>query len=165
MRAIGIVTLGWLGLAGCTSILGIQPHELAAADGGDRPADDSGSGSGSGGSSSGGSSGSSSGTSPETDAGEDADAAGLCTPGATICNGNTPQACVAGAWQSQTPCGGTKPLCSNGECGSFRVTGGIRSTAPVPPGDGGIRLVAGGFELGTRACDEAGVCVTGGIVP
>jgi hypothetical protein len=46
------------------------------------------------------------------------------------------------------------------------VTGGIRSSAPVPPADGGgVRLVSGGFELGPRACDEAGVCVTGGIVP
>jgi hypothetical protein len=48
--------------------------------------------------------------------------------------------------------------------GALHVTGGIRSTG-VAAGDAGIRLVAGGFELGTRTCNDAGVCVTGGIVP
>jgi hypothetical protein len=45
------------------------------------------------------------------------------------------------------------------------LNGGIRSTAPIPAGAVGIRLVAGGFELGPRRCDTARMCVTGGIVP
>jgi hypothetical protein len=93
----------------------------------------------------------------------DASDSGICATGESTCRGGTPQQCVAGAWQSQTPCGGSTPTCSNGVCGTYRSIGGIRST--VPTGGGGVRLASGGFELGTRSCDEAGVCVTGGIVP
>jgi hypothetical protein len=88
-----------------------------------------------------------------------------CTEGSLQCSGNTPQQCVSCAWQSQTACSGSLPVCSNGVCGTYRATGGIRSTAPVPSGDAGIHLVSGGFELGTRSCNDAGMCVTGGIVP
>ena len=49
--------------------------------------------------------------------------------------------------------------------GTLTLNGGIRTTAPIPAGGGAIRLVAGGFELGPRSCDAAGLCVTGGIVP
>jgi hypothetical protein len=52
-----------------------------------------------------------------------------------------------------------------GASGPRTLSGGIRSTAPPPPGDGGIRLVAGGLERGPRNCNGAGLCVTGGIVP
>jgi hypothetical protein len=101
---------------------------------------------------------------PGPDAG---DASGGCTPGALQCSGSTPQACVAGVFQSQTPCSGAKPLCSNGVCGSYIVSGGIRSTVPAGgAGDAGtIRLVEGAFEVGARTCTSQGVCVTGGIVP
>jgi hypothetical protein len=89
-----------------------------------------------------------------------------CSPGAAQCAGNTPRICSSsGAWQTQPACGGTTPVCSNGICSSYRVTGGLRSTAPVPPGSTGIRLLAGGFEMGARACNDAGLCVTGGIIP
>jgi hypothetical protein len=88
-----------------------------------------------------------------------------CSVGSLQCSGSTPQQCVSCAWQSQTACSGSTPVCSNGICGTFRATGGIRSTAPVPSGDAGIHLVAGGFERGTRTCVDGGVCVTGGIVP
>jgi hypothetical protein len=90
---------------------------------------------------------------------------GVCAAGSLMCNGNTPQRCVVGSWQNLTPCAGVTPTCSNGLCGAFRTMGGIVSTAPVPLADGGLRLVSGGFEIGTRTCDQAGVCVTGGIVP
>jgi hypothetical protein len=90
----------------------------------------------------------------------------VCAAGDLMCNGGTPQECVDGGWQNQTPCSGATPVCSNGVCGTYRTTGGIRSTGALPlPGDGGIRLVAGGFEIGTRTCNAAGLCVTGGIVP
>lgn len=52
-----------------------------------------------------------------------------------------------------------------GANGARTLSGGIRSSAPSPVGGSGIRLVAGGFELGSRTCDGAGLCVTGGIVP
>jgi hypothetical protein len=99
------------------------------------------------------------------DAGSDvlADGGG-CAAGAQQCNANAPQTCIGGTWQNQAPCGGSTPVCSNGICGAYRATGGLRSTAPAP-GAGSIRLVAGGFEIGGRACDAQGVCVTGGIVP
>jgi hypothetical protein len=106
-----------------------------------------------------------------SDAGEpgadSGDASGGCTPGALQCSGSTPQACVAGVFQNQTPCSGAKPLCSNGVCGSYIVAGGIRSTVPAGgAGDAGtIRLVEGAFEVGARSCTTQGVCVTGGIVP
>jgi hypothetical protein len=100
----------------------------------------------------------------ETDAGG-VDSA-VCAAGDLMCNGGTPQECVDGGWQNQTPCTGATPVCSNGVCGTYRTTGGIRSTGALPlPGDAGIRLVAGGFEIGTRTCNPAGLCVTGGIVP
>jgi hypothetical protein len=89
---------------------------------------------------------------------------GVCSAGSTRCMGNTPQTCVAGSWQSQTPCSGTTPVCSNGACSTYRVTGGIRSTAPATSGSG-VHLVSGGFELGARSCTAQGLCVTGGIVP
>jgi hypothetical protein len=102
-----------------------------------------------------------------SDAGEDAgDGATGCTTGALQCNGNTPQTCTGGAWVSQTACGGATPLCSNGVCGTYIVTGGVRSTAPTPAADAGsVHLVSGGFEVGARTCTAQGVCVTGGIVP
>jgi hypothetical protein len=140
-------------LAGCNTLLGIDDHELATAVGDDAGAVD--------------------GPSPSADSGADVsstdgssgvDGSGACAPGTARCDGNTPQQCVGGAWQSLTPCGGLTPVCSNGLCGPFRTTGGIRSTAPAPAGSG-IRLVAGGFETGTRTCSAKGVCVTGGIVP
>jgi hypothetical protein len=171
MRRVIVLVFGLSGLAGCSAILGIQSHDLAADAGGTPVGDDSSSGSsGSTSSSDSGGSGMSSGTGSGTssggeDAGEDASDASACVTGTAGCNGNVPQVCVMGAWQNQTPCGGTTPVCSNGTCGSFRVTGGIRSAAPALSGDGGIRLVSGGFELGTHSCSEAGVCVTGGIVP
>jgi hypothetical protein len=90
---------------------------------------------------------------------------GVCAAGSLVCSGNTPQRCVVGSWQNLTPCGGVTPTCSNGVCGTFRTTGGIRSSAPVPLADGGVHLVSGGFELGPRTCDHTGVCLTGGIVP
>jgi hypothetical protein len=99
----------------------------------------------------------------ETDAGP-ADSA-VCMAGELTCSGSTPQQCVDGGWQSQTPCAGATPVCSNGMCGTYRTTGGIRSTTFPFPGDGGIRIVAGGFEIGRRTCNQAGLCVTGGIVP
>jgi hypothetical protein len=49
--------------------------------------------------------------------------------------------------------------------GKVRAYGGMRSTAPAPLLEGGILLVAGGFEVEPRTCSDAGVCVTGGIVP
>jgi hypothetical protein len=52
-----------------------------------------------------------------------------------------------------------------GGSGTRTLSGGIRSTAPIPTGGGAIHLAAGGFELGPRSCDAAGLCVTGGIVP
>jgi len=89
-----------------------------------------------------------------------------CTEGTRRCSGNTPQECAGSIWQDQTPCGGSTPVCSNGLCGTYRTTGGILSTVASPvAADGGIHLVSGGFELGARSCDEAGVCVTGGLVP
>jgi hypothetical protein len=104
---------------------------------------------------------------PIADAGADGSDASscACVTGALTCSGNTPEQCAACAWVPQTACGGTKPVCSNGVCGTFRASGGIRSTAPAPITDAGIYLVSGGFELGTRTCSDAGVCVTGGIVP
>jgi hypothetical protein len=89
-----------------------------------------------------------------------------CNPGSASCNGNTPAACnAAGTWVNGTTCGGSTPVCSNGVCGTFIVTGGIRSTGQLPALDAGIYLVAGGFEIETRTCGDAGLCVTGGIVP
>ena len=89
-----------------------------------------------------------------------------CLPGAIQCSGNTPHTCGdAGAWQALPTCGGTTPVCSKGLCGSYRSTGGIRSTVLAGAADAGIYLVFGGFEMGARSCNQAGVCVTGGIVP
>lgn len=102
------------------------------------------------------------------DGGDDAvDGAPPCALGAAQCNGNTPQTCGdAGLWISQAACGGATPLCSNGVCGTYLVTGGVRSTVPAPaPDAGAVHLVAGGFEVGARTCTAQGVCVTGGIVP
>jgi hypothetical protein len=96
----------------------------------------------------------------------DAAADGLteCTANDLRCKGNTPQQCVGGAWQDQAPCGGSTPTCSNGVCSAYRMTGGVRSIT-AGTRDGGMQLVAGGFEWSARTCDEAGVCVAGGIVP
>ena len=95
------------------------------------------------------------------------DACVACSPGALGCSGTQPQMCNAsGAWVSMgSACSGASPVCSNGVCSSYRVTGGIRSTAPLG-GSGTIVLVAGGLELGPPACNVAqGICVSGGIVP
>jgi len=92
------------------------------------------------------------------------DASSGCTSGALQCSGAVPQVCMGGVFRSQAACSGAKPLCSNGLCGSYIVTGGVRST--VPAGDAGtIRLVEGAFEVGARTCTSQGLCVTGGIVP
>jgi len=38
---------------------------------------------------------------------------GVCSPGSTRCNGNTPQTCdTTGTWQGTTACSGAKPDCS-----------------------------------------------------
>lgn len=86
-----------------------------------------------------------------------------CT-GGDRCAGNTPETCVDGGWATQSACGGAAPVCSNGICGTYRVTGGIRSVGPLPDG-GLIRLVSGGLEVGPRTCASNNICVTGGIVP
>jgi hypothetical protein len=99
---------------------------------------------------------------PDADTG---DASGGCTGGAEKCSGNVPQVCISGVWQNQTACGGTKPLCSNGVCGTYIVSGGIGSTATTVGDAGTLHLVSGGFEVGARTCTAQGVCVTGGIVP
>jgi hypothetical protein len=164
MRALVSLLLAGLaayGASACDAILGIDEHELAAAaDGGGVPLGD--------------------GATPRADGGVDAamashDAAfdvtaddapdGGCMTGDHRCNGNTPQQCVGGVWQNETPCSGATLVCSGGVCGIYRSTGGIRSTAPSPATGAGIHLASGGFELGVRSCEEAGVCVTGGIVP
>jgi hypothetical protein len=153
---------------GCGTILGGTDVPVPADA---EPIDTGYSGSSSGSSSSGSSGGSSSG-SPDvgvadaSNAGDSGDGAVCpCSQGSLKCSGNTPQQCMACSWVNETPCSGATPVCSNGICGSYRTTGGIRSTAPARYGDGGITLVSGGFEVGTRTCDEAGICVTGGIVP
>jgi hypothetical protein len=145
-----------VGLAGCNAVLGIDDHPLAPAvtsdEAGTGPAE----------------SGVPEAAAPHADLPEaGSDSAAGCTAGDLRCSGNTPQKCVGGSWQDQPACGGATPVCSNGVCGSFRATGGIRSTAPVAASaaDGGARLVSGGFELGTRTCNAQGTCVTGGIVP
>ena len=158
---------GWvlvlLGTAGCNALLGIDDHALGVSDGGDEATVI---------------------TPPDADAPDVADSAvapdvdvpetqpgggdaGVCAAGDLRCNGNTPQKCGGGAWLDQAACGGATPVCSNGLCGSFRTTGGIRSTSPVAASaaDGGARLVSGGFEFGARTCGAQGSCVTGGIVP
>jgi hypothetical protein len=123
-------------LAGCDAILGIQSHELASGGAVEAGADG------------------------ESEAGEE------CEAGALRCAGNTPESCNGGVWQAvaQT-CGGSTPVCSNGACRAYLVTGGIRTTGVSPSADGGIRVVSGGFEFGARSCSDAGLCVTGGIVP
>ncbi len=128
----------------CDGILGIHDHDLAPV-----------------------TAGSDGGTSGPSDASgaSDGGPSGACATGSLTCNDNTPEVCDGGAWHAEPACGGTTPVCSNGKCGTFRTTGGLRSTAPVPAVDAGIFLVAGGFELGARNCTDAGVCVTGGIVP
>ena len=133
-------------LAGCEALLGLK-HTGAEDQGGDATADlpDAMAVRPEGGT-----------TSPE---------AGSCIEGAGRCAGNLTQVCSGGAWQDQAACTGTSPVCSNGTCGAFRVTGGIRSVGPLDSSDAGIRLVSGGFELGARACDPSGLCVMGGIVP
>ena len=184
MRAC-ISLIGILGVAaaigGCDAILGIGDHELASDASSDGPSGDAPPGpviDGSepdayappeagngmdGGADAGDAAG-------PGDAGDASDAPTGCsapygTLGALTCAGNAPQQCDGGAWQLLPACAGASPICSNGVCGTFRTTGGIRSTAPSPVEDAGIFLVSGGFELGTRTCNDAGVCVTGGIVP
>jgi hypothetical protein len=165
--------------AGCNSILGNDDHSLAPSAGsaldGSSGTDGSVSLDGSSGSDVGapgdGSPGVADGNTPSDgaaapDAGSEAGNDGGCAAGALQCNGNTPQQCVGGLWQDQTTCGGLIPVCSNGVCGTYRTTGGIVSTVASPvAADAGIHLVSGGFELGARSCDEAGMCVTGGLVP
>jgi hypothetical protein len=179
--------LGAFPLGGCASILGVQEHQLAPDGGGGSPdatggggmdtgvegatPDGQGPGDGNGPSDSGGTQDASNdgpiiGDAGDAGVGDASDAAACpCSQGSLKCSGSTPQQCIACVWVNQTACTGSTPTCSNGLCGTYRTTGGIRSTAPAPPGDAGIRLVSGGFELGMRSCDEAGVCVTGGIVP
>jgi hypothetical protein len=161
-----------LGAAACNSILGNDAHSLAGVDGStasDGEVSHDGSPNADGSASPDGSAVADSSASPDAPAetaAADAASDGGCMDGNLRCSGNTPQECVGGVWQDQMACGGATPVCSNGACGTYRTTGGILSTAPTPvAGDGGIRLVSGGFELGARSCDEAGVCVTGGIVP
>ncbi len=154
-----------ISLAACDQVFGIQDHSLAATT--REPANDGSTGvevDAAEPLADGGGDDQASPPSPVGEAGPDAPPG--CSTGSLRCMGNTPQTCTGGVWESGSPCGASSPVCSNGVCGTFRTTGGLRSVAPVAAGaDAGIRLVSGGFELGTRSCDEAGVCVTGGLVP
>jgi hypothetical protein len=86
-----------------------------------------------------------------------------CSETSSRCEGNTPEVCLDGGWAPQTACSGATPMCSNGICGAYRVTGRLRTIATV---DGGlVRHVSGSLELGTRSCSKEGLCVVGGIVP
>jgi hypothetical protein len=188
--AVGFVGALGLGSAGCESILGIEDHQLAPqADAGGQdgvqsdsstPADalDSGMMADTAAPTPDGptvpldsATAADSGSMPDSapnDGGVEADSPSAivtCSTGELRCSGNAPQACDGGAWGNLTACGGSTPVCSNGVCGSYLCTGGVRTTAASIGPDGGVRLVSGGFELGTRTCGEAGVCVAGGIVP
>ena len=68
-----------------------------------------------------------------------------------------PPASDAGATQA--------PDASATPAGPMRVSGHILSTAPSPARSTGMSLVSGGLELGARTCSDAGMCVTGGLVP
>ncbi len=177
MRALLVgVLAATVACAGCDAVLGIQDDQLApvqeggvSSDGSiavDASRDGSPGDTGTGGDAGTDGDAEVDATGPGNDSGEDAsDAPVGCAAGALQCSGNTPQQCIAGTWQNQAPCGGSTPVCSGGVCGTYRATGGIRSTAPSTATDSGIQLVSGGFELGARSCNTQGLCFSGGIVP
>lgn len=108
------------------------------------------------------------GSEPDTGADADADAEPeiVCTPDSHRCNGNTVQKCIANAWvDDEMQCSGSAPVCSNGSCSPYRVSGGMGTLAAPSSDAGTIRLVSGGFELGPRSCSADGFCVTGSIQP
>ncbi len=147
---------------GCNAILGIDDHDVAASDSGNDSGPTGRDGSIPPGSDSGVDSG------PPTGDGSVSPDAGpfVCVEGSSRCNGNTPQTCSDAGWVASASCGGASPVCSNGVCGSFAVTGSVSSLAPsTVANDAGFRIVSAGFEQGARACNDAGICVTGGIGP
>jgi formylglycine-generating enzyme required for sulfatase activity len=70
------------------------------------------------------------------DAAEGSVGPNACSPGATQCDGGTPQTCVSGSWQSGAPCSGATPYCALGVCtGQFPSCygGGAGTTSDCGP--------------------------------
>jgi hypothetical protein len=112
-RLVGFVAA--VGLAACSSLLGVNwdGARVASSDGG--PSDDVSSASGSGGDSASIEAGDAASADTGTGGGPEAGEGGGCTPGAMRCNGLTPQTCdSSGEWQSMGA--GCPVLCNSGSC-------------------------------------------------
>jgi hypothetical protein len=91
-----------------------------------------------------------------------------CAAGSGRCNGDVPELCEGGQWVPKPACAAPTPACSNGVCGTFKVSGGIVTVANGVLKNTTIRLVEHGLEYQPTSCGGVGaarVCVTGGIRP
>ena len=92
-----------------------------------------------------------------------------CLPASRRCApGDVPEACEEAKWVAKSPCGGATPACSQGVCGSVRLSAALITVGSGVLGDKDVKLVDHGFEYQPSNCGSVKgnlMCVTGSFRP